>query len=58
MNVKELAKAEITQAQIKTYGGVCTNISEGDYGTWDDWKNLLIRFGEKIIDNYEINQER
>lgn len=50
-NIRELAREEINKCKDKCYdtnGRNASNECEGDYGTWKDWENVLVRFAKEI----------
>ena len=43
-NIEELASQFINEARLSAYGpGEWHNELEGDFGTWEDWKQLFIK---------------
>ncbi len=52
--VIEEAKAQIYKCKEVAYGKNtdASNVLEGDYGSWQDWEDVLIKFANKIKQNY------
>lgn len=50
-DIESLANETISQCKDETYDN-CRNASnnlEGDFGTWNNWKQVLVDFGKKLI---------
>lgn len=47
--IKLLAKKQIDKCKFSCYGiKDAGNESEGDYGDWKHWEDVLIKFGKKV----------
>lgn len=51
LKIEKLAANYIYWAKCKTYKGYASNDSEGDFGTWDDWFELLVKFGKELCED-------
>jgi hypothetical protein len=49
LKIEKLASNYIYAAKCQVYKTYASNDIEGDYGTWDDWFELLVRFGEELL---------
>ena len=50
--IKHLAKRKIEDCKYSAYECYdAGNEAEGDYGSWEDWENILVEFTNEIIQN-------
>ena len=49
VDIRKEAQKVIYKCKQRCYGkDTCaTNIEEGDFGTWKDWENVLVKFTKK-----------
>lgn len=52
-NIRKEAKKQIDKCKDSCYknGANAGNELEGDYGSWNDWEDVLVEFAEKVIKN-------
>jgi hypothetical protein len=45
------AQKQIYKCKESCYGKNtnASNVSEGDYGTWKDWEDVLVKFAKKAV---------
>lgn len=49
MDIEEMADKFIAELRERAYGpGNWSNKQEGDLGTWDDWRQALVEFGNRV----------
>lgn len=53
-SIREFAEKKIYRCKESAYGKNtnASNVSEGDYGTWDDWQKVLEEFAVFVLKNY------
>ena len=51
--IRQEAKKQIYKCKESCYGKNtnASNISEGDYGRWADWEDVLVKFAKHILKN-------
>lgn len=51
IKITELADEYISTLKNKTYGEYASNTLEGDFGSWNDWRDALVEFATNISKN-------
>jgi len=51
--IRKEAKKQIYKCKESCYGKNtnASNVSEGDYGRWTDWEDVLVKFAKHILKN-------
>lgn len=51
--IRQEAKKQIYKCKESCYGKKtdASNVSEGDYGRWTDWEDVLVKFAKHILKN-------
>jgi hypothetical protein len=54
-SIDELAHLEIYKCKEAAYGAGtdASNEMEGDFGTWDEWEDVLCNFAVFVLENYK-----
>ena len=51
--IRKEAQKQIYKCKESCYGKNtnASNVSEGDYGSWKDWENVLVKFAKHVVKN-------
>ncbi len=51
--IRKEAQKQIYKCKESCYGKNtnASNVSEGDYGSWKDWEDVLVKFAKHVIKN-------
>ena len=51
--IRKEAQKQIYKCKESCYGKNtnASNVSEGDYGSWKDWEDVLVKFAKHVVKN-------